>query len=37
VVLCGVGRGDIPPDAGSELIAAIGTTAKVVELDEPER
>lgn len=33
-VLSGVCRGFIPPDVGSQLIMAIGATAKVLETDE---
>jgi hypothetical protein len=33
-VISGVSRGFIPPDVGSQLIVAIGATAKVLETDE---
>jgi hypothetical protein len=36
-VIAGVGKGMIPPDIASQLITAIGATAKVVEIDELER
>lgn len=36
-VIVGVGRGAIPPDVAGQLIAAIGATAKVMEIDELEK
>lgn len=33
----GVARGDLPPDVGAALVAAVGALARVVEIDELER
>ncbi len=33
-VLMGISRGDIPPDVGSQLLAAIAATGRVLEIDE---